>query len=274
MPELPEVETIKRDLEKHLISRKILGISFCDAPKLLQPSQQAVEEAVKGQIIEKFSRIAKLLFIHLSNKKVLAVHLKLSGRLLLRNQKDKPDVFTHVIIELNNGQELRFSEMRKFGYIKLIDGEEKHHSLLAEFGPEPMTAEFTPEVLSDKLKKTSRPVKVLIMDQSQVAGVGNIYADEALWCAKIHPSKKANELNPEEIKKLHECLEKALEEGIKDRGTSLDMYLDAWGNKGDHALNLKVFRQDGKPCPRDGTIVKKIRVGGRGTHFCPTCQKL
>lgn len=274
MPELPEVETVRRGLEKHIVGKRIVDILLDSSPKQLQPSYELVKEGTLGHTITSIERKAKLLFIHLSNQKVLAIHLKMSGRLLIRNQDDSEDKFTRIVIKLNGKKELRFADMRRFGFIKLLTDGVAHSELLKGYGPEPLTKEFTTQELEKILKRTARPIKVVIMDQSQISGVGNIYADESLWCAKIHPLRKANSLTLDEIKALHSCIEKVLEEGIRDGGTSVDSYVDAFGQKGGHAQNLKVFRREGEPCLRDGTIIRKIRVGGRGTHFCPTCQKV
>jgi len=270
MPELPEVETIRRDLEKEIVGHKIVDLWY-DVPKMLQPSSQAVESVV-GRHIVSAGRIGKLLLLGIENDGTIGIHLKLSGRLFIRSQKDPDDKFTHVIFKLDDGRELRFTEFRKFGYAKLIDGEADLKKIKDSYGPEPLTKEFTFDALKKVLTKSNRAVKTVIMDQKKIAGVGNIYADEALWYAKIHPETLASRLTDQEIEQLYQGIIKSLEIGISDRGTSLDDYLDIYGNEGKHAPNLNVFRQEGEPCPRCGTTIKKIRVGGRGTHFCPNCQ--
>ena len=273
MPELPEVETIRRDLNKELKGRKILRLKFYDWGKMLQPSPEVVKKAVEGKKIKDFGRRAKLLLMHLDDHgSTIAIHLKLSGQLFIRKHTDNPDRFTHVILELDRGEELRFNDLRKFGYMKLIENKEQLEKILSEFGPEPLTSEFTFEKFKEIVSKSSRSVKIVIMDQQKIAGVGNIYADEALWIAKIHPEYPANKLTENKLKELYEAVQSVIKQGIDDRGTSVDSYYDARGKKGKHDQNLKVFRQDEKPCPRCGTIIKKIRVGGRGTHFCPQCQ--
>lgn len=271
MPELPEVETIRRDLEKEIVGHKIVDL-WWDVPKMLQPTPAAVETIV-GHHIVSAGRIGKLLLIGIENDGTIGIHLKLSGQLLIRNQKDPEDRFTHVIFKFEDGRELRFAEVRKFGYVKLIENQVDLKKITAEFGPEPLTNEFTFAAFKNALSKTARAVKTVIMDQSKIAGVGNIYADEALWYAKIHPETAANSLSAEKLEALYQGIIKAIEQGIADRGTSVDDYLDIYGQEGGHAKNLNVFRQNGEPCSRCGTIIKKIRVGGRGTHFCPDCQK-
>ncbi|MDP2720989.1 MAG: bifunctional DNA-formamidopyrimidine glycosylase/DNA-(apurinic or apyrimidinic site) lyase [bacterium] len=273
MPELPEVETIRRDLNKELKDRKIVKLKYYDWAKMLKPSPEAVQKAIEGKKIRGFGRRAKLLLMHLDDHDTtIALHLKLSGQLILRKPTDPPDRFAHIILELDNGKELRFNDLRKFGFMKVIHNKADLAKLLSEFGSEPFTPEFTLEKFKETVAKSSRAIKTVIMDQSKIAGVGNIYADEALWRARIHPENPSNKLNYSQPKDLYEAILFVLKQGIEDRGTSVDQYLDAHGDEGEHARNLKVFRQNGKPCPRCGTIIKKIRVGGRGTHFCPECQ--
>ena len=273
MPELPEVETIKRDLNKELKGRKILKLKFYDAPKMLRPDPKTVKKAIEGKKIKDFGRRAKLLLMHLDDHgTTIAIHLKLSGQLFIKKSTDSPDRFTHVILEFDKGEELRFNDMRKFGFMKLVKDRGELEELLSDFGPEPLTKEFTLPAFKKIVTKSSVKIKPVIMDQSKIAGVGNIYADEALWYAKIHPERPANKLSNKELKDLYEAIIFVIKEGIKDRGTSVDQYYDVYSKSGKHANNLKVFRLDKEPCPRCGKTIKKIRVGGRGTHYCPRCQ--
>lgn len=272
MPELPEVETIRRDLEKEIVGNKIVGLWY-DVPKMLQPSPKTVEKIV-GRHIVSAGRVGKLLLLGIENDRTVGIHLKLSGRLFIRKQSDLEDKFTYVVFKLDDGRELRFTDFRKFGYVKMIESSAELSEIKDKYGPEPLTNDFTSETLKKVLNKTTRAVKTVIMDQEKIAGIGNIYADEALWYAKIHPETRANSLNSKQIEALYQGIIKSIEQGIQDRGTSVDDYLDIYGREGGHAKNLNVFRQNGQPCPRCGTTIKKIRVGGRGTHFCPQCQKL
>jgi formamidopyrimidine-DNA glycosylase len=274
MPELPEVETIKRDLNKELKGRKILRLKFYDWSKMLKPSPEALTKAIEGKRIRDIDRRAKLLLVHLADHgTTVAIHLKLSGQLFIRKSSDPPDRFTHVIIEIDKGEELRFNDLRKFGFMKVVENKVELDKLLSEFGPEPFTKEFTFNVFKKIITNSSRAIKTVIMDQTKISGVGNIYADEALWRAKIHPEKRAEKLTENELKNLHDSILFVLKQGIKDRGTSVDQYLDPFAKEGKHAKNLKVFRMNGKPCPRCGASIKKSRVGGRGTHYCPACQR-
>ena len=287
MPELPEVETIRRDLNKELKGRKILKLKFYDWDKMLKPDPETVKKAIEGKKIKDFGRRAKLLLMHLSDLPrgkagdkaglddhgtTIAIHLKMSGQLILKKDSDPRDRFNHVIIQLDKGEQLHFNDLRKFGYLRVVENKEELESILSAFGPEPFTKEFTLDVFKRILKKTTRNIKTVIMDQAKISGVGNIYADEALWRAKIHPEKTAEKLTEKEMRGLFKAIIFVLKQGIEDRGTSVDNYLDAYAKQGNHANNLKVFRLDKKPCPRCKTIVKKIRVNGRGTHYCPKCQ--
>lgn len=272
MPELPEVETIRRDLNKELKGRKIIKLKFYDWAKMLQPSPEAVAKAVEGKKIRDFDRRAKLLLMHLEDGKTIATHLKLTGQLFIRKSTDRPDRFTHIILEIDKGEELRFNDLRKFGFMKVVENKFDLEKILAEFGPEPFTKEFTFDAFKKIVIKTTRKIKTVIMDQTQISGVGNIYADEALWRAKIYPEKTAEKLTEEELRDLYDAILFVLKQGIEDRGTSVDQYLDIYSKEGGHVKNLKVFRLNKEPCPRCGTTIKKIRIGGRGTHYCPKCQ--
>ena len=281
MPELPEVETIRRDLNKELKGRKIIKLKFYDAPRMLRPDPESLKKAVEGKKIRDFGRRAKLLLMHLSADKVglddhettIAMHLKLSGQFLLKKSTDLKDRFVRIIIQLDKGDELHFNDLRKFGFMKLIRDKAELDELLSEFGPEPLTKEFTLGAFKKIISKSSVKIKTIIMEQKRISGVGNIYADEALWYAKIHPERRADRLADKELKKLYESIIFVIKEGIADRGTSVDQYIDIYSRQGRHAKNLKVFRLDKEPCPRCGKTIKKIRVGGRGTHFCPNCQR-
>lgn len=280
MPELPEVETIRRDLSKLIVGRKILDIKT-DSAKQVQPSMEEVRGAVIGAVIKKVKRRAKLLLVYLSNGKILAIHLKLTGRLLVREKGDSKDDWQRVVFSLSDGKELRFADLRKFGWIKLVRNKKELDILLADFGPEPFgsalsrsSEKLTLRKFKEILTSTSRPIKVLLMDQKKIAGVGNIYASEALFLAKVHPRRLAKHLSQSEQIALYKAIKKVLKLGIKYRGASDQYYLDALGRKGKYQEHFLVYGQEGKPCPRKCKgVVKKIKLGGRGTYFCPHCQK-
>ena len=271
MPELPEVETIKKDLSELIVGKKILDITT-DSPKQVQPSLGAIKKAVAGATIKKIERRAKLLQIFLSNGRILAIHLKLTGQLLVRKKGAPQDNWQHVTLALSGNKELRFADLRKFGWIRLVGNERELGKMLAEFGPEPLD-DLNLKGFQSILSSSSRPIKILLMDQKKIAGIGNIYASDALFLAKIHPERKVDRLSKKEIKRLFEAIEKVLKAGIKYRGASNQYYLDALGHKGSYQDHFLVYGRAGKKCLKCNNKVEKIKLGGRGTYFCPTCQK-
>lgn len=271
MPELPEVETIRRDLNRLIVGQKILDITT-DSPKQVQPSLPVVEKAVVGARIKKIARRAKMLQIFLSNGQILAIHLKLTGRLLVRRKGDPQDDWQRVVISLSGGNELRFADLRKFGWIRLVQNDELR-VMNQEFGIEPFTKEFTFDNLKQVFASSRRPVKTVLMDQKKISGLGNIYAVEALFLAKIDPRRPANKITAAKAKKLYQAIEKVLKAGIKYRGASDQYYLDALGRKGSYQKHFLVYGREGEKCLDCGGKIKKIRLGGRGTYFCPRCQQ-
>lgn len=272
MPELPEVETIRSQLEKEIKGARIKDVTW-DVSKLLLPNPEKVKQTIVGASFTEFGRRGKLLLMKLSNGATLAAHLKLTGRLLLRKKGDPKDEWQHVVISLDKDRELRFTELRKFGYLKVLQDQKELEKIKQEYGPEPLSADFTPEVLNKILSNKKSAIKKVLLDQKNIAGIGNIYADESLFAAKIHPERLANTLTTSEIKELHKAIQVILKNAIKHRGTSTDAYRDIYGEKGTFTQLRKVYGRQGKPCSNCGTIIKKIVVGGRGTHFCPHCQK-
>lgn len=275
MPELPEVETIRRDLEKELVGRTVLGITS-SAPKVLQPSLKAVLEAIRGRRIEGFERKGKLLLIRLSGGKTLGVHLRLTGRLLIRNEGEPEDEYQRAEFKLSGGKELRFSDLRLFGYIKLFKDEKEVEETLSKIGPEPLSKELNDEKFYEIIKRTSRPIKIVLLDQNLISGVGNIYANEALFEAGVHPQTKANALTKNQAIELYKATEQVLKDGLALRGATIgdEMYRDAYGQRGGYEKRVRVYQQVGKPCPKCKTEIKRINLGGRGTFFCPACQRL
>lgn len=271
MPELPEVETIRRDLSRLIVGKKILDITT-DSPKQVQPSLAKVKKVIAGATIKKIERRAKLLQIFLSNNQILAIHLKLTGRLLVRKKGAPKDDWQHVVISLSGNQELRFADLRKFGWVRLLKGKKELEKLLSEFGPEPL-AGLDWATFKKILGSTSRPIKIVLMDQKKIAGIGNIYANDALFLARIDPHRPARKITGKEAEKLFKAIEKVLKAGIKYRGASDQYYLDALGRKGSYQDHFLVYMREGKKCFDCKGEVKKIKIGGRGTFFCPSCQK-
>ena len=270
MPELPEVETIKKDLEKLIIGSEILDIKTNSA-KQIRPSLKEVKKAIVGAKIKKIKRRAKLLQILLDNKLTLIIHLKMTGRILIRKKGAKPDKWQRITISLDNNKELRFADSRKFGWIKLVNQKELKE-ILADYGPEPLD-DLSLKNFQGILKRTKRPVKIVLMDQKKISGIGNIYANDALFLAKINPQTPSNKLNTARIKQLFQAIEKVLKIGLKARGASDQYYLDALGKKGNYQKQFLVYGQENKKCSRCGAKIKRISLGGRGTFFCPQCQK-
>ncbi|MFV1916868.1 MAG: bifunctional DNA-formamidopyrimidine glycosylase/DNA-(apurinic or apyrimidinic site) lyase [Patescibacteria group bacterium] len=270
MPELPEVETIKRDLSRLIVGKKILDITT-DSPKQVQPSLSVMKKAVIGKTISKFDRRAKLLYMTLTKGKILAFHLKMTGRLLVRKKGAKRDDWQHVTFSLSGDRELRFSDLRKFGWVRFFKGEKELKKILAKFGPDALD-EIGLKEFQSILSRSRRPVKLVIMDQEKIGGVGNIYASDALNLARIKPKKEARKLRNEESKKLYKAIKKVLRAGIKYRGASDQYYLDALGHKGKYQEHFLVYNREGKKCFNCRRVVKKIKLGGRGTYYCPACQ--
>lgn len=273
MPELPEVETIKRGLVERVVGRRIREIVY-DAPKMLRPSPKTLLASVIGTEIVKVGRRAKLILIYLSNGNILVIHLKLTGRLLFRDKKAPKDEWQRVVFRFEDGKELRFCDLRKFGFVKLAADEKELSGILSDFGPEPLTPEFTEGKFRDILSKTSRPIKVVLMDQKKIAGVGNIYANEALFWAEVHPEVKSKGLSGHQVNRLYKALNKVLREGIKYKGAtgSDQTYRDVDDNPGRFQEHFAVYARMGEECVKCGTKIERIKLGGRGTFFCPRCQ--
>ncbi|MBM3209185.1 bifunctional DNA-formamidopyrimidine glycosylase/DNA-(apurinic or apyrimidinic site) lyase [Candidatus Shapirobacteria bacterium] len=265
MPELPEVETIRLQLAEKLVGKQIVGI------KVLLPKQfqGEVEEVIGARIID-VGRRAKILLIHLDNDRSILIHLKLTGQLIWAPKTELPGKTTHIIFEINDGR-LFFNDLRAFGWVRVIRG----FGDFGDFGVEPFSKDFTVEYLGRVFAGTSRPVKLVLMDQTKIAGIGNIYANEALWEAGILPAKPAKNLENLEIEKLRNSILVVLKEGIKYGGASAadEAYVKPNGSKGKYQEHFRVYQRGGQPCWRCGGLIKRVSLGGRGTFFCPVCQK-
>lgn len=276
MPELPEVETIRQDLTLQVKGKTISDIRVLAADMVKNISVEDFAEKVKDSTITEIGRRAKILLLHLSSGYTMLIHLKMTGQLIYTSANEPIDAWTRVLFDLGDGRELRFQDMRRFGYIKLVKtGDILSQPDFWEFGPEPLTADFTLDVLRRLL--WSRPrgkIKPLLMDQSFIAGIGNIYADEILHYAGVRPTRLAGTLTEEEIPRLYEGIRTILPAAIKHRGSSVDMYVDLKGRQGGYVPHLQVYRREGEPCYRgDGGIIERIKLGGRSAYFCPACQK-
>ncbi|MCX6762820.1 MAG: bifunctional DNA-formamidopyrimidine glycosylase/DNA-(apurinic or apyrimidinic site) lyase [Candidatus Moranbacteria bacterium] len=283
MPELPEVQTIIDDLNRKIKGDTIVGF-WSDWEKTVRMPVEKFEKEIKNKKILSASRIGKNIFINLSGGKTIYIHLKMTGHLLVKSKIQKleqPDYFSdkvnqyiHHVFYLKSGRTLEFSDLRKFGKIILEDTDKvKKISEIKSLGADAMSREFTFEKLDGILDKRKTVIKLLIMDQSKIAGIGNIYASEILHEAGILPTRPADKISQEERKKLYSAIKKTLEKGIKLRGTSDSDYRDTAGAPGSFQKVLKVYRRAGKKCPKCGTIIERIKLGQRGTFFCPVCQK-
>lgn len=288
MPELPEVETIRIGLQEHLVGQVINSVEILH-PKTVQAPKALVEAHVVGVKISSLQRRAKLLFIHLNNGYSLVFHLKMTGQMVLIRKLGQryagghptrsmaevlPDKSTKVIFTFGNGDTLYFNDQRVFGWVKLmLTIEIDNDSLVKRLGPEPLTDAFSLKEFAAILKRRKgSSIKAVLLDQSAVSGIGNIYADESLHLAKIHPAKLAVNVTEAEAKRLHTAIKEIIALGIKYGGTSFSHYVTPLGGTGDYFERARVFRKQGQICSVCGSEIVKIRVTGRGTHLCPTCQ--
>jgi len=289
MPELPEVETVKTGLNKLLPGREVAAVDF-DWPKSFPNAEGDVEQFLIGAAVVKVDRRAKVLLIELSSKYSLVVHLKMTGQLVFRGSGqafgaghpgaslvgELPDKSTRVSLEFKDGSRLFFNDQRKFGWMRLMPtAEVVNLDFFQKVGPEPLAADFTwQDFRARLLKRRGTNIKAALLDQTVVAGIGNIYADESLWGAKIHPQTLAGDLSPAQLKVLFKEMRGVLKLAIAKGGSTDKNYVDAEGRRGSYLSFARVFRREGQPCPRCGTTIIKIRVAGRGTHLCPHCQRL
>lgn len=288
MPELPEVETIRLELDKVLRNQKIKDVEV-RLPKTIRGSVFSFKKILAGLKLLSVGRRAKLIIINFSNNNSVIIHLKMTGQLVYRHGRQMkigghpikdgvnqlPNKFTQVIFNFNNSGTLFFNDVRKFGYMQLLPTA-KLVSLFekSNYGLEPLGQDFTLEKFREMLKKKkSLRIKPLLMDQTFIAGIGNIYAVESCFAAGIRPTRRAGSLSLKEIAKLYQSIRTILARAIQKRGTSSKNYVDAYGNPGGYVPSLKVYGRAGKKCFRCGTEIKNMTLGGRGTAYCPHCQK-
>lgn len=306
MPELPEVETLKRELEK-TISGKIIKQVEVKVPKLVSPAPSLFSKELINQKINSIRRRSKMLIFDLSGGKFLLVHLKMTGqlifvpksgglivgghpnpvvkqntateKLILRGKFkfalnfELPNKYTHIIFTFTDGSRLYYNDLRKFGWMKVIDtaGLKKIHE---ELGIEPLSADYTFDNFKTIIKRyPNRKIKQLLMDPALIVGVGNIYSDEALFCSRINPFRPAGKIKPAELKNLFNCIPKILKLALSKGGTSADTYLQLSGQPGGFSPLLKVYGREGEKCQGCKGVVERKKIGGRSAHFCPSCQK-
>jgi formamidopyrimidine-DNA glycosylase len=274
MPELPEVETIRQSLDSRITGRQVTGVRVGDFHGVLNGDEPATFEArLRGRTITGTRRRGKYIILDLDDDSCVVIHLRMTGNLVLAPKSEPPLRFEHLAIELGDGYELRFSDQRKFGRVSHVLGDSST-LLEGKVGPEPLSSDFTAELLSGRLARRSAPIKSALLDQKLVAGIGNIYADEALFRARIHPLRPVNSLTPLEVRNLHRAIRQVLREGIVNRGASISHFRDGNGDEGANQSNLRVYGRGrhGEPCPRCGRPLTFLVIGGRSSHLCPHCQ--
>ncbi len=289
MPELPEVETIRRDLEKKIAAKKIKSIDIL-AGKSVHNKTTEFLKVLQGNNFNHIERRGKLLMFALDKAGkygYMLVHLKMTGQLIYRNKKqilvgghsqtamdtNVPNKFTRVVFTFNDGGQLFFNDLRRFGYIKLVSTEEKEKIVKNNFGIEPLTQDYIFEDFVKLFQKRQTNVKAILLNQKLISGIGNIYADEACFEAKILPMRKASEVSKIELKKLFEMVAQVLKVSIENRGTTFNNYVDSDGRTGSHINFLKVYGRNGEKCKQCKNVILKIKHAGRGTHYCLKCQK-
>jgi len=289
MPELPEVETVKRGLLRLIVGRKIVTVNH-DNPKSFPNAVNDVEQFLINSKVIDVRRRAKVLLIDLSTNYTLVIHLKMTGQLVFVDNSERfgaghpndsligslPDKSTRVTFEFDDESHLYFNDQRKFGWVRLISTPEVPNiDFMKKVGPEPLEDDFTAEEFISRFTRRPRTtIKAAILDQTVIAGVGNIYADESLWGAKIHPKRLVGSITDSEFIKLYEEIRLVMNLSIEKGGSTNRNYVNAEGKKGSYMDFAKVFRREGLECPRCGTEIIKLRVAGRGTHICPFCQQL
>jgi formamidopyrimidine-DNA glycosylase len=288
MPELPEVETVRIGLQQLLPGRQIERVDF-DWPKGFPNATADVDNFLIGSKVVAVKRRAKVLLIELSTRYTLVIHLKMTGQLVFRGDTqfgaghpndsligDLPDKSTRVTLTFADDSQLFFNDQRKFGWIRLLPtAEVPMIDFFQKVGPEPLAKDFTWQAMRERLlRRKNSGIKAVLLDQTVVAGIGNIYADESLWGAKLHPSTLVRDISDEQIQLLYHELTTVLQLAIEKGGSTDRNYVNAEGKKGSYMSFARVFRREGQPCPRCGEIIIKLRVAGRGTHICPHCQHL
>ncbi len=270
MPELPEVETIKNELLPHIVGRRVTSVTLFWEGLVRQPSVKEFYSRLIGQRLTGLTRRGKYLIFSLSSGEVLIIHLRMTGSLLLKPASAEVGKFIRAILHLDKETGLHFRDPRKFGVMWLV---EDASIIVNKLGPEPLEAGFTPQVLAQRLANRTAPIKALLCDQPCIAGIGNMYADEALFAAGIHPLRLGGSLASEEVEHLHQAIQRVLWSAIGNKGASVDSYFRPDGALGTAHFQFQVaHRLGGKLCPLCGTPIERIVVRNRGTYFCPKCQ--
>lgn len=274
MPELPEVETIRRSLVEKIKGKSFVGVEVLLEKMVKGISLNSLSGELKGRKINKIDRRGKYLIMHLSGGLAMVIHLRMTGQLICCDAEEEKSKHTHVVFELNDHQHLRFVDQRQFGKVQFVqEAELSQVAGLKTLGVEPLSDAFTREYFKKLIKAKRTKIKPFLLDQTYIAGIGNIYADEALFRAMINPEKIAATMSPREVSRLYIAIREVLTEGIENKGTSIKDYIDGEGNKGDNQNNLRVYGRDGEACVKCGKIIERKTIGGRSSHYCPKCQK-
>lgn len=279
MPELPEVESVREGLSQLIINEEVERVEVRWDNIIESPNVQTFKNRLIGQKFERVDRRGKFLLFYLTND-VLISHLRMEGKYQYKkrsSEKESPnkEKHKHVIFYLKSGYELAYFDVRKFGRMSLVKkGEEFEHKSLKKLGPESFSKDFKLEEMRELLKRRTKAIKGVLLDQKLVVGIGNIYADEILFQSKIHPGRAANELSKDEEKILYHSIIEILSKAVKQGGTTIRTYENAFGENGKYQDYLKVYGKEGEPCPRCGSIIEKTKIVGRGSHFCPICQEV
>jgi formamidopyrimidine-DNA glycosylase len=267
MPELPEVETVRRRLAPVLEGRTLQRVAISD-PRLTRPyDPDAVAAELQDERVAEVGRRGKYLLVRFASGRVLLVHLRMTGGFLL-----EPGTHERAVLELDDGARVAYRDVRRFGTWLVLEAEEVDAYLTERLGEEPLDALFTVALLGERLAGRRAPIKAALLDQRTLAGMGNIYVDEALWRARIHPLRPAESLDRNGLRRLHRAIRAALEAGIARQGSTLRDYRQPDGSSGSMQDEFRVYGREGEPCDRCGTPIAKTRAGGRGTWFCPECQ--
>jgi len=290
MPELPEVETVRRGLQELIVGKKFVGVQVYESPKSFPNTMSDARKFLINAQVVTVRRRAKVLLIDLNSDYTLVTHLKMTGQLIYVSPQQRwgaghpnnsflhelPDKSTRVEFVFSDDSHLYFNDQRKFGWVKLVPTVEVENiDFMRRVGPEPLEDAFTAQQFILRLhRRRNTTIKAAILDQTVLAGVGNIYADESLWGAKIHPATRVRDVSDTQLTKLLTEIKSVMILSIEKGGSTDKNYRDAEGRKGSYLSFARVFRREGKACPRCGSVIEKLRVAGRGTHICPVCQKL
>ncbi|MHB1417657.1 MAG: DNA-formamidopyrimidine glycosylase [Chloroflexota bacterium] len=273
MPELPEVETIKNDLRELVLGRTVTAVDLRDPTLVRHPEPTRFTTRLEGQRLLDAQRKGKYLLLRLSSDDFLAIQLMITGQFLLKRPEDAVAANTRLILSLDDGRQLRLVDQNGYAKVSLVTEAETASVLgLDKLGPDPTSPDFTLATFRDLLQGRRGRIKSLLLDQHVLAGPGNIYVDEALFRARLHPARAANSLDDAEVARLYDALRHVLLTGIAKRGTTIATYRDVLGRPGHYQEELQVFRRTGKPCPGCGGKVVATKLGGRDTYYCPTCQ--